>query len=267
MAETIRYDDFAAPDLFAGGRWEKQRLPQYDMWDDTTVVTCADNTLTLDATPFRLHRRNFHDHVKAIFYSTRHFAPGERGEIAIEVEMAVTTSGTAANPYGADPDDVRLAAGAFNIIDHPSAMVFDFFVSNGRVVALYERLPFALSEANRYPLFTELIATDVATAPGAWHRYAIAYDAGADRVEWRVDDVMVAERTPVGAPPGEAGPIVKLGGLQIGGGLFTLLDDLHDDRRETGDGTPVAGLDPTYARTVFGQGARASFRNFTVTRR
>lgn len=267
MAETIVYDDFAAPDGWPSAKWYKQRMPDYDMWDPATVVTWpGDGTLTFEARPFTLARRDFHDHVKALIYSTADFAPGAGGRIGAAVAMSVTTSGTENNPFGAGADDVRLACGSFNLIDTRTAVVFDFFVSNGRIVALYERLPFALSEADPYPLFTELIPTDVATVPGQWHRYEIAYDATGDRAEWRVDGRAVAERRFIGAPPGEQGPVVKLTGLKIGGGLFTLLDRLHNDRKRTGDSPMTPGLDPRYERTLFGQGARVSFGAFSVTR-
>ena len=90
--------------------------------------------------------------------------------------MRVTTFGTERNPYGADAGDVRLGCGALNTIDLKTWMVFDFFVSGSRIVALYERLPFGQSNENPYPAFTELIPIAVATSPGEWHRYAICYD-------------------------------------------------------------------------------------------
>jgi hypothetical protein len=268
--KQVVYDDFSSPDGWPGDRWFKHRMPDYDMWDPAASATCPGapaNTLTLGARRFTLRRDDFHDHVKALMYSTADFAPGARGLVSIEVEMSVRTFGTENNPFGVEAGDVRLACGAFNTIDLKTAVVFDFFVSNSQIVAIYERLPFALTKHDPYPMFTELIPTAVPTEPGAWHRYEIAYDAAHDRAEWRVDGETVAERSPVGAPPGERGPVVKLSGLKIGGGLFTLLDDLHHDRRRLNDGAKVPGLDPRYERTLFGQGAEVAFRAFRVTRR
>jgi hypothetical protein len=144
--------------------------------------------------------------------------------------------------------------------------VFDFFVSGGRIVVLYERLPFTLSEENPYPLFTELIPVAVPTSPAKWHRYAITYSRAEDQVEWFVDGKVVAERGFVGAPPGEHGPIVKIDSLKIGGGLFTLLGDLNNDRARTGDRDKITGLDTHYERTLFGQGARVEFGKFQIAR-
>ena len=259
------YDGLAAREEWSAGKWYKHRVPDADLWDPAATVACA-GTLVIEARRFTLTRRNAHDNVKALVYSTAEFSPGPRGILAVEADMRVETFGTAANPFGADPGDVRLACGAFNTIDFATSMVFDFFVSGTQIVPLYERLPFTLSKDNQYPLFSELIPIGVRSAPGQWHRYGIAYDRANDRAEWRVDSAVVAERTAVGAPPGERGPIVKVDALKIGGGLFTMLGDLNGDRARTGDGAKIPGLDPGYQQTLFGQGARVEFGPFRVRR-
>jgi hypothetical protein len=262
---AIIYDDFAARDQWSGGKWYKHKVPEADLWDAAAHVACA-GTLVIEARRFTLTRRNAHDNVKALVYSTADFAPGPRGIVTVEADMRVETFGTAANPFGVDPGDVRLGCGALNTIDFRTSMVFDFFVSGTQIVPLYERLPFTLSRDNQYPLFSELIPIRVPTAPGQWHRYGITYDRAHDRVEWRVDGAVVAERNAVGAPPGERGPIVKIEAMKIGGGLFTMLGDLNCDRVRTGDGNKIPGLDPRYKRTLFGQGARVEFGPFRVDR-
>jgi Family of unknown function (DUF6081) len=263
--EAIVYDDFATPGGWPSDRWYKHKVPQCDLWDQAAVVT-RDRTLAIEARRFTLTRRDPHDNVKALIYSTADFSPGPAGRLTVEADMRVETFDTARNPYGADAGDVRLGCGAFNTIGLKTSMVFDFFVSNSHIVALYERLPFTLTKDDPYPLFTELLPVAVPTVPSRWHRYAIAYDRGNDRVEWRVDGAVVAERSAVGAPPGERGPIVKIDSLKIGGGLFTLLGDLNNDRAKTGDRDKIPGLDPRYERTLFGQGARVEFGKFQVTR-
>jgi Family of unknown function (DUF6081) len=263
--EAILYDDFATSGGWPSDKWYKHKVPQCDLWDQAAVVT-RDRTLVIEARRFTLTRRDPHDNVKALIYSTADFSPGAAGRLTVEADMRAETFDTARNPFGADAGDVRLGCGAFNTIDLKTSMVFDFFVSGSRIVALYERLPFTLTATDPYPLFTELIPVAMPTAPGQWHRYAIAYDRGNDRVEWRVDGAPVAERAAVGAPPGERGPIVKVDSLKIGGGLFTLLGDLNNDRAKTGDRDMIPGLDPHYGRTLFGQGARVEFGKFEVAR-
>ena len=263
-ASAAIYDDFATAD-FPGEKWYRH-LPAPGVWDPATRVTCGGGTLTLEARPFTFTRRDPHDNVKALIYSTAECSPGQRGLLTVETEMRVTTSGTENNPFAADAGDVRLGCGAFNTIDVKSFMVFDFFISNGRIVALYERLPFAQSKDDPYPAFTELIPVSTPTAAGQWHRYAITYDRANDRAEWLVDGEVVAERTSVGAPPGKTAPIVKIDSMKIGGGLFTMFGDLNNDRAHGGEDTKIPGLDPLYQRCLFGQGVNAEFKPFRITR-
>jgi hypothetical protein len=263
------YDDIATAGSWPGDKWYRHRLPGYDLWDPATVVTCSgapQRTLAVEARRFTLGRKDGHDNVKALIYSTAEFSPGEREIITIATDMRVTTFGTAHNPYGADAGDVRLGCGALNTIDLKTWMVFDFFVSGSRIVALYERLPFGVGADNPYPAFTELIPIDVPTGQGEWHGYAIRYDRAQDKVAWIVDSETVAERAAVGAPPGERGPIVKIDSIKIGGGLFTMFGDLKNDRQRAGDRAGIPGLDPLYERTLFGQGARVEFKPFKVVR-
>jgi Family of unknown function (DUF6081) len=259
------YDDFAAVDSWPGNKWYRH-LPAADLWDPATVVTSGNGTLAIEARRFTLTRRDAHDNVKALTYSTADFSPAERGLLTVETDMRVETFGTARNPYGADPDDVRLGCGAVNTIDPKTFMVFDFFVSGNCIVPLYERLPFGQSKEDPYPAFTELIPIDLPTSQGQWHRYAISYDRANDRVEWHVDGAVVAKREAVGAPPGQRGPIVKIDNLKVGGGLFTLLGDLNNDRARAGDREKIRGLDPPYERCLFGQGVRAEFKSFKIVR-
>src|SRR3984957_7072784 len=231
-AHTTIYDDFATAGAWLGDKWYRH-LPIPGLWDPAAVVTCgggSDGTLALEARRFTLTRRDGHDNVKALIYSTAEFGPGERGIFSVAAAMRVNTFGTERNPYAVDPGDVRLGCGAFNTIDLKTWMVFDFFVSDSRIVPLYERLPFGANKDNPYPAFTELIPTDVPTTQGEWHHYAIRYDRAHDRVEWMVDGKVVAVRKAVGAPPGEREPIVKIESMKIGGGLFTMDCDLYNDR-------------------------------------
>ncbi len=265
-ADATIYDDFAST-----GAWPSDKcyrhLPTPDLWDPAAVVARGSGTLSVHAPRFTLTRPDGHDNVKALIYSTAAFCPGERGLLTVEADMRVETFGTERNPFGIDGGDVRLGCGAFNTIDPRTFLVFDFFVSDSRIVPLYERLPFGQSKDNQYPAFTELIPISAPTSQGQWHHYAITYDRLNNRAEWMVDGEIVAERNAVGAPPGERGPILKIDSIKVGGGLFTLFGDLLNDRARTGDREKIPGLDPHYARTLFGQGAKVEFRPFKIVRK
>lgn len=254
------YDDFAEP-AWPSPRWLKFRSSQYELWDPAAVVTNPggrDGTLVIDLPRFTTSHPN---HVKALMLSTRAFDIRQASGFTVRVQMQTRIFGTEPNPFGLPAGDVRLAAGALVVIDPDTGMVFDFFVSNDRIQPLYERLPVARGSMGDYPAFT--ILGDIApTQPGAWHTYEIRYRRDADRVEWWLDGRLLALQERVGAPPGEDGPIVKLRRPRLGGGLFTLLDDLANDRRRADDRARNRGFVPSNWEDRFGQGGQVAFRTF-----
>ena len=187
---------------------------------------------------------------------------GSRG-FTVRAEVAVETFGTERNPWGAEPGDPRVAAGALVLIDPSTGMVLDFFISNDRIQPLYERLPIARDKLGPYPAFSKLLAP-LPTARGAWHAYEIRYDRIADTIEWRVDGAVVASRDKAGAPIGRSAPIVKLNTLRVGCGLFTLADPLCDDQASADDHPRIPGFIPDNTQDRFGQGARIAMRRVEI---
>jgi hypothetical protein len=195
--------------------------------------------------------------------STTAFDIEQSRSFAVRVEMAVRTFGTERNTFGLEPGDPRLANGALVVIDPETGMVFDFFVSNDRIRPLYERLAFARKQLGPYPAYS-ILGEPVPTRMGDWHRYEIRYDRAADSVQWWIDHKLVATQARVGAPNGMDGPIVKLRRPRIGGGLFTLLDDLANDRETADDNPRIPGLVRNNWEDRFGQGGQVSFRKFEI---
>lgn len=259
------YDDFAVPNGWPGAKWTKYSPGPYELWDTNTVVECPggpDGTLTLRIPRYSLSRPPHH--IKALTMSSATLAAPTTGPMIVRAEMAARMFATERNPFGAEPGDPRLSAAAIVAVDADSGMVADFFVSGRRIHALYERLPFAQARLGPYPAFTKLFPADVTTSPGRWHCYEIRYFRSADAVEWWVDAKCVHRQEKFGAPPGQRGPIVKLRSIRFGGGLFTLLDDIRDDRWRAGDAPPIPGLITDRHGELFGQGGEVSFKRFAV---
>jgi Family of unknown function (DUF6081) len=256
------YDDFSVSG-WPSPRWDRFRSPDHDLWDPAAAVQCPGapaNTLTLALRRFTQSHPN---HVKALMLSTETYDIERSGRFTARVEMAVRTYDTEGNPYGLDPGDPRLAAGAFVTIDPATGMVFDFFVSNDRIAPLYERLPVARATLGPYPAYSILAAPEP-SRPDAWHRYEIRYDGANDSVAWLIDGRRVHARSRVGAPVGRNAPIVKLRRLRFGGGLFTLLDDLCNDQERADDHPRIPGFIASNWDDRFGQGGVVSFRNFEI---
>jgi hypothetical protein len=260
--EPLLYDDFTTPG-WPSPRWLKFRTADHDLWDPATVVRAPgapERTLTIDLPKFTTSHPN---HVKALMLSTSAFDLEQSRGFTVRVEMAVRTFGTEHNTFGLEPGDPRLATGALVVIDPETGMVFDFFVSNDRIRPLYERLASARTKLGPYPAYS-ILGESVPTRPGDWHRYEIRYDRAGDRVEWWIDGKSVAVQEKVGAPVGMDGPIVKLRRPRIGGGLFTLLDDLANDRTTADDHPRIPGFVRSNWDDRFGQGAQISFRKFEI---
>ncbi|MGR4881625.1 DUF6081 family protein [Streptomyces sp. LARHCF249] len=165
--------------------------------------------------------------------------PGQT--LTCETRMAARTFGTEHHPFGAavaDPGtDLRLGAGALSVIDFETNVVFDFFVTNERVYAFYERLP---KPGASYAAFS--YALPVATRrPGQEHDLAISFDKSAGKAVWRLDGREVLSIDRVGRLPADRGHLILDHGgtqetvsprqLSCGIGTFTLLDAEGADGR------------------------------------
>lgn len=154
--------------------------------------------------------------------------------LTCESTISARTFGTERHPFGSavrDPhSDLRLAAGAMNLIDLETNIVFDFFITNRRLYAFYERLP---RPGSTYASFSYALPVAVRT-PNQWHKLSVSYDRSAGTVVWKVDGREVLRVDRIGHLPADRkNLILDLGGteeevaprqLSCGFGMFTLLD-------------------------------------------
>jgi hypothetical protein len=136
------------------------------------------------------------DHTKWMVHST-HIAstglPGFDAEpgrlLTFETTVSARTYGTAGHPFAehvADPDaDMRLAVAAVNCYDPRSLLVFDFFLTNSQIYAIYERLPFARPALGHYAAFTYAVPV-ARRAHDERHALAISNDRAAGVMRWLI---------------------------------------------------------------------------------
>ncbi|MBI1334784.1 MAG: hypothetical protein GC165_18105 [Armatimonadetes bacterium] len=183
------------------------------------------------------------DHVKWLAYANHLASTGVPGfdavpgqELTFETWIGGESYGNEQHPFGAnvtDPDDdVRLAAPAMNTIDLESFLVSDFFMTNKRIYALYERLPFGRTPGHNYAAFTYVIPVATRKKSEMQH-LSIAYDRSAGRMRWMVDGKEVFRVDHVGHRIDRKYMLLDHGGIEedvdcrqrdIGFGTFTLLD-------------------------------------------
>ena len=242
------------------------------------------------------------DHVKWLVYANRFsngvpgFAAESGRELSVEATVSAQTFGTAHHPFGAaitDPDDdLRLASAALNGIDFETFMVFDLFLTNTRIYAFYERLPFGRPQLGNYAAFSFQIPL-MARRPGDEHKLSIAYDRGAGRVRWIVDGKVRFQVDQIGRLIDRRYMTLDHGGteediepkqLDFGMGLFTLLDGALPSGQALvrlsnqpsfyfdpalGAPNPQSFVDEGSApgSRLFGQGAEIQVERFTVQSR
>lgn len=215
--------------------------------------------------------------------------------IHIEALVSGRTFGIDGQPFGdavASPHmDFRLGATAMVTMDTETNVVFDFFLTNAGIFALYERAPFARDTFGNYASFSFAVPV-AARSPDDWHRLAVSYDRDANTARWFVDGDQVLEVDRVGRRLDRRYMVIDVGGeeqvvtlnqLECGLGMFTLLDASFDGgpglidlygypqffNTARGEPHPLDYLDPNSVATnrLFGQGAQVRCRRFTVSYR
>lgn len=240
------------------------------------------------------------DHVKWLAYTNRQSTNSVPGYDAVSgqklsggARISGRTYGTEGHPFGSavkNPnDDLRLASSALNAVDLETWMVFDFFVTNERIYAFYERLPFGRAQLGNYAAFSYQIPVQE-REPGDWHDLRIEYDRSAGLVRWLVDDEEVFRVDKIGRKIDRKYLTIDHGGveetvsprqLNFGMGTFSLLDG----DRPSGDALVRLSnaqdfyFDPSKPKQtqqtfvddqsressrLFGQGAELRVQNFEV---
>lgn len=240
------------------------------------------------------------DHVKWLAYMNHFSSQGYPGfdtrsgqQLSCESWISAESYGVENHPFGAavldSQDDLRLGSAAMNSIDFETMMVFDFFLTNKRIYALYERLPFAREQLGNYASFTYQIPIRERN-PDDFHHLKISYDKDAGVVRWLIDEEEVFRVDQIGHRidrqfmtldhDGEEQAVV-LRQLSCGMGMFTLLDAARPSGQGlvklsaapgfyldplTGSGSAsFVDTDSLDASRLFGQGAELRVKRYVVS--
>lgn len=215
------------------------------------VVTSNATGLTVTSNPFTSTIPLGNEHVKWLRYYKDAFPLCSTHEVIFEADIAAQQFIPSASiPTDFLPrirnikDDIRLASGAFNLIDPDTWMVFDFFLSDTAIYAFYERLPFGkpafnggiLTPLGDYAAFSNAIW--VARRSGVdplneFSKLAIGIHRGKGIVTWYVDGTPVFSINTIGyrahdeyrvLDHGGAETLVEMKSVRAGFGTFSLLD-------------------------------------------
>ena len=258
----------------------------------------ANGKFAVSAVPFTVgYDFSVFDHLKYIAVSTQGFAAPVRGSITFSSVIQAQTPGTqpgrviqgtyiqSGKPYAQPTLEGQQAGAVMNMIDFSTGQLFDWFISGSKAFTLVERLPSSVTGnaqpgdpayVGRDKMYTQIV-DEVDVGPGP-HHVAIKFTRkdAKGTVRFYLNGRLVSTVRNVGVPldvqgkrytgiypsmgPGE--PLAqKISGFAIGHGLFSLLDAFpfqHPEAPELAVSIPVANR-------LFGQGARATFDEFTVT--
>jgi Family of unknown function (DUF6081) len=241
------------------------------------------------------------DHIKFLAYMNHTASTGVAGfdavpgqELSCETWMTGRTYGTDGHPFGSavrnPDDDLRLASVGMPVFDQESLMVFDFFVSNERIYAFYERLPYGRETMGNYAAFVHVVPIG-RRSPGDRHHFKISYDRSAGTVRWLLDGREVFEVDRLGYRLDRRYLTLDHGGveerveprqLNCGMGMFTILDGALPTRRalarlsttpgtyyrpDVGEPTPQTFVDDESLESsrLFGQGASFEMPRYVVS--
>lgn len=242
------------------------------------------------------------DHVKWLVYANHAASSGYPGfdaipgqELLFESWISGQSFGNEQHPFAGavtnPDDDIRLATTAMPTIDFENFLVADFFLTNRKIYALYERLPFGRAPGYNYAAFTYAIPVAV-RKPGQQHHLTIGYDRTAKTIRWLVDDKEVFKVTRPGYRlASRQYMVLDHGGIEedvdcrqrdVGFGMFTLLDAAGPDMSalaqlstspdfyfNTSTGSPVAQSfwDPASlpSSRIWGEGAELTVKKVRIS--
>jgi hypothetical protein len=260
--------------------------------------------LSVDAVPFRTsHDSGIFDHIKYFAASTQTFGVPKRGSIQFSADITGETPGiqpghvihgTYGPPYSypnGKPWQQTLLEGqqamvSLHMIDFKTGELFDWMVTSRYAYPLVERLPSSVTDPSIRPgdpryvgrdkMYTQFIK-ELPITPGK-HNLAIRFtrDDKTSFVEYFLDGERVARVDRVGIPLDVQGvpftgtyPALGKGELLVdqinevtlGHGLLSCVDAFPFQHPES----PNESVSIPFSERLFGQGAKGSFDNFTVT--
>lgn len=215
--------------------------------------------------------------------------------IYIEAVLGGRTYGTEGHPFGEAVrevcSDLRLGAPAMVTMDQETNVVFDFFLTNTSIFALYERAPFARDKFGNYAAFSFAVPVGSRSTED-WHKLAVSYDRDSNTARWFVDGEIVLEVDRVGRRLDRRYMVIDVGGeeqitrldqLDCGLGMFTLLDASFNGgpglvnlygypmffSPSLGEPHPLQYVDEDSLQSsrLFGQGAELKCSHFSVSHR
>lgn len=228
------YDPLTGPHLDPE-LWEPLDLGTGPRLEPGARTTITDGILTLDIASFENAEPTDQaiDNCKHVVFSTGSFDVPADGSRSFGVDLRVEHAGDGVGDY-------RHGLVSFNVVDIATGLVHNIFSTGERYFAEHEWLPYPgqdhpFTRVVDDPFFLARLGSE---PDDGFRRCEVEIDRGRGRVVWAVDGAVLHEASGLHDLPSS---------VHIGFGVFTLV--------------PVE----QGGASVHGQGARASWRNFTTS--
>lgn len=157
-------------------------------------MSIVDGRLVINSYPFNNTLPNLVDHFKFFLAANQPFTIPAYGEFSYSATINMAAIGVENQPFGAQVQDTqsdfRLASAGMNVIDERTGLAFEFFVTNTKIYAIYERLEFARYNLGPYYAFTFAIPVANTTA-NAINRLSINLNGAEKTARWIINGVEV----------------------------------------------------------------------------
>lgn len=232
---VFRYEGDQLPSIGPLGMFS-YAVNQPPFFSNDGALSIVNNQLVVNSYPFTLTDNSFVDRFKFFLLSNQPFTIPATGELSVSAKIKTAAFGVDLQPFGSqvqDPQsDFRLAATSLTVADLQSGLLFDFFITDTKIYAIYERLEFYRPALGPYAAFTFAMPVGN-TLPNQTHTYSINLNGAEKSVRWLVDGVEVYKIYTAGSLISRTLMTLDLGGVeqrtfplqvQVAFGTVTLLN-------------------------------------------
>ncbi|KAM9951071.1 hypothetical protein ACTFIT_012175 [Dictyostelium discoideum] len=187
------------------GKWNNFQFGSFVAEQGT--LSKEDGYIRLESNPFTLTTElSVLDHIKYLAVSNQVFSIPQGGSLFSNFSIRGKALGNKNHPFPLDlveqddiESEIRFASGSLNVLDFKTSIVADFMISNSKLYALYERLPFSRGEElGNYAAFVYTIPVADIKDQSKFNDVSVEYNGEKKSIHWYLDDKEVFKVDQVG---------------------------------------------------------------------
>ncbi|KAM9994658.1 hypothetical protein ACTFIZ_007788 [Dictyostelium cf. discoideum] len=187
------------------GKWNNFQFGSFVAEQGT--LSKEDGYIRLESNPFTSTTQlSVLDHIKYLAVSNQVFSIPQGGSLFSNFSIRGKAFGNKNHPFPLDlvqqndiESEIRFASGSLNVLDFKTSIVADFMVSNSKLYALYERLPFSRGEElGNYAAFVYTIPVADIKDQLKFIDVSVEYNSEKKSIHWYLHDKEVFKVDQVG---------------------------------------------------------------------